>query len=128
MSEMALTAEHLIVIGRGRLIADVGVDEFVRRHSKQIVRVRSPQADELASALRGPDVTVASLEAGLLEIEGLSAQQVGECAAERQLTLHELVEQQVSLEEAFMSLTQDDVEFKSHAALDPSVEKEEIAA
>ena len=54
MSEMALTAEHLIVIGRGRLIADVGVDEFVRRHSRQIVRVRSPQADELSSGVARP--------------------------------------------------------------------------
>ena len=128
MSEMALTAEHLIVIGRGRVIADVGVDEFVRRHSKQIVRVRSPQADELAAALHGPDVLISPLEPGLLEIEGLTARQVGDCAAERQLTLHELVEQQVSLEEAFMSLTQDDVEFRSHAPVDTSVESEDLAA
>ena len=128
MSEMALTAEHLIVIGRGRLIADVGVDEFVRRHSRQIVRVRSPQADELSAALLGPEVTITALAPGLLEIEGLTAEQVGERAAEQRLTLHELVQQQVSLEEAFMELTQDDVEFRSHASVEPTVDPEELAA
>ena len=126
---MALTAEHLIVIGRGRVIADVGADEFVRRHSRQIVRVRSPQADELSAALLGPGVTITSLAPGLLEIEGLSAQQVGERAAEGRLTLHELVQQQVSLEEAFMTLTQDDVEFRSQASLDSAaVGQEDLAA
>jgi ABC-2 type transport system ATP-binding protein len=128
MSEMALTAEHLIVIGRGRVIADVGVDEFVRRHSRQIVRVRSPQSDALTAALLAPDVTVTPLSPGLLEIEGLSAEQVGERAAELRVTLHELVEQQVSLEEAFMSLTQDDVEFKSPASLDATSDEEDLAA
>jgi ABC-2 type transport system ATP-binding protein len=130
MSEMALTAEHLIVVGRGRLIADVGVDEFVRRHSRQIVRVRSPHADELSAALRGPSVTVTPLEPGLLEVEGLTAQQVGERAAERRLTLHELAPQEVSLEEAFMTLTQDDVEFRTHAPVDPTHDddSEDLAA
>jgi ABC-2 type transport system ATP-binding protein len=124
MSEMALTAEHLIVIGRGRLIADVGVDEFVRRHSRQIVRVRSPQAGELAAGLMLLGATVAPLGPGLLEVEGLTAEQVGDHAADRRYTLHELVQQQVSLEEAFMTLTQDDVEFRSH----PSGNGVELAA
>jgi ABC-2 type transport system ATP-binding protein len=129
MSEMALTAEHLIVIGRGRLIADVGVEEFVRRHSKQIVRVRTPDADELAAGIAGPDVTVIALEPGLLEIEGLTAQQVGEHAAMRAFTLHELSPQQVSLEEAFMTLTQDDVEYKAMTPLGSNdTTKEKIAA
>ena len=63
MSEMALTADHLIVIGRGRMIADMGVDEFVRRASRNVVRVRSPQADRLRELLGGPDVTIDALEA-----------------------------------------------------------------
>ena len=115
MSEMALTADHLIVIGRGRLIADTSVDEFIRRHSKNIVRVRTPQATELAAAVQGPDVTVDTLEPGLLEIIGLNAEQVGELAATRGYVLHELTPQQVTLEDAFMDITRDEVEFRSPA-------------
>ena len=115
MSEMALTADHLIVIGRGRLIADTSVDEFIRRHSKNIVRVRTPQATELAAAVQGPDVTVDTLEPGLLEIIGLNAEQVGELAATRGFVLHELTPQQVTLEDAFMDITRDEVEFRSPA-------------
>ncbi|MGH3004046.1 MAG: ABC transporter ATP-binding protein [Gaiellaceae bacterium] len=128
MSEMALTAEHLIVIGRGRLIADVGVDEFVRRHSRQIVRVRSPQASELAALVAGPDVTVDALERGLLEIEGVGAEQIGELAAKHGLALHELTPQQVSLEDAFMTLTQDEVEFRTLAPAPAPDDKEKVAA
>jgi ABC-2 type transport system ATP-binding protein len=111
MSEMALTAEHLIVIGRGRLIADLSVDEFVRRASKNLVRVRSPRADELRAAVAGPDVTVTASDDGTLEIAGLSAEQVGEQAAARGLVLHELTPVRASLEEAFMDVTRDEVEF-----------------
>ncbi len=123
MSEMSLTADHLIVIGRGRMIADTSVDEFVRRASKNIVRVRSPQATELRDVLLGPDVTVAEPEPGVLEITGLSAEQVGDAAAERGLRLHELTPQQASLEEAFMELTRDDLEFRASIA-----ESEGVAA
>jgi ABC-2 type transport system ATP-binding protein len=116
MSEMALTADHLIVVGRGRLIADTSVDEFVRRASGNVVRVRSPQAEELRDQLvAGPDVTVVVVEPGLLEVTGLSAPQIGEAAARHGVVLHELMPQQVSLEEAFMDLTRDDVEFKAIA-------------
>ncbi|HEY8703109.1 MAG TPA: ATP-binding cassette domain-containing protein [Gaiellaceae bacterium] len=114
MSEMALTADHLIVVGRGRLIADTSVDDFVRRASGNVVRVRSPQAGELRDRLVGAsDVTVTVVEPGLLEVSGLSAPQIGETAARHGLVLHELMPQQVSLEEAFMDLTRDDVEFKA---------------
>jgi ABC-2 type transport system ATP-binding protein len=114
MSEMALTAEHLIVVGRGRLIADTSVAEFVRHASGKVVRVRSPQADRLRDHLAaGADVTVASVEPGLLDVTGLTAEQIGEAAAELRIVLHELTPQQASLEEAFMDLTRDDVEFKS---------------
>jgi ABC-2 type transport system ATP-binding protein len=115
MSEMALTADHLIVIGRGRLIADMSVDEFIRRASKDVVRVRSPQASELRDLLVGPDVTVVSLASGLLEVGGLSPERIGDLAAEHGLRLHELTPQQASLEEAFMELTRDDIEY--HASL-----------
>jgi ABC-2 type transport system ATP-binding protein len=113
MSEMALTAEHLIVIGRGRLIADTSVDEFVRRASRDVVRVRSPQATELADLVAQKDVTVTAVEPGLLEIEGLQAAQIGDLAFERGIALHELTPLQASLEEAFMDLTREDVEFKA---------------
>jgi len=113
MSEMALTADHLIVIGRGRLIADTSVAEFVHGASGGVVRARSPQALRLQELVAGPDVSVASSEPGALEISGLSAQQVGETAAAHGIVLHELTPMQASLEEAFMELTREDVEFKA---------------
>jgi ABC-2 type transport system ATP-binding protein len=128
MSEMALTADHLIVIGRGRLIADASVDEFLRRHSKNLVRVRSPQATELSAAVTGPDVSVEALEPGLIEIQGLTAEQVGETAAAAGFVLHELTPQQVSLEDAFIDITQGELEYKAHASLDPTTEKENVPA
>jgi ABC-2 type transport system ATP-binding protein len=111
MSEMAQTAEHLIVIGRGQLLADTSVDEFVRGASKQSVRVRSPQLADLAERLSGPDVTIESIEPGLAEIRGLDAAQIGEIAAAHGIVLHELTPVRASLEEAFMELTRDEVEF-----------------
>jgi ABC-2 type transport system ATP-binding protein len=115
MSEMALTAEHLIVIGRGELIADMDTEEFVRRASKRAVLVRSPQAQALADLVAGPDVTVNVVTAGLIEIVGLSSEQVGEEAAANQIVLHELTPQTATLEEAFMELTHDAVEFQATA-------------
>jgi ABC-2 type transport system ATP-binding protein len=117
MSEMALTADHLIVIGRGRLIADTSVDEFVRRASGTLVRVRSPQATKLRELLLGPGVTVTSTEPQLLEIGGLTTEQIGEAAAADGIVLHELTPLQASLEDAFMELTRGDVEFKAGAVV-----------
>jgi ABC-2 type transport system ATP-binding protein len=127
MSEMALTADHLIVIGRGRLIADLSVDEFIRQHSKLVVLVRSPQATELAELLAAPDVSVEAIEPGLIEIDGLNSEQVGRKAASNGLVLYELTPQQASLEEAFMELTRDQVEYVSIPAA-PLRESEGIAA
>jgi ABC-2 type transport system ATP-binding protein len=124
MAEMALTADHLIVIGRGRLIADTSVDEFVRMASGLVVRVRSPQATQLRDLVVGPDVSVTSVAPSLLEITGLTAEQVGEAAAANGLVLHELATQQASLEEAFMELTRGDVEFRA-GEIHPA---EEVAA
>jgi ABC-2 type transport system ATP-binding protein len=126
MSEMALTADHLIVIGRGKLIADMGVDEFVRKASGTRVRVRSPQATRLRELVLGPKVSVTSDEADVIEIEGLPAEQVGEIAAQHKIVLHELTPVQASLEEAFMELTRDEVEFKTIDA--SSTGPEELAA
>src|SRR5256886_6569291 len=113
MSEMAMTAEHLIVIGRGRLIADTSVDEFIRRASKKAVRVRSPRASDLQELLADRPVAVSVLEPGLLEIDGVDAAEIGELASRHGITLHELTPQQASLEEAFMNLTRDDVEVRA---------------
>ncbi len=122
MSEMALTADHLIVIGRGRLIADMSVDEFVRKASGARVLVRSPQATRLRELVLGDGVSVISSESDALEIEGLSAARVGEIAAVNQIVLHELTPVQASLEEAFMQLTRDEVEFKSIETVEAGAE------
>jgi ABC-2 type transport system ATP-binding protein len=112
MSEMSQTADHLIVIGRGRLIADTSVTEFVRRASSNAnVRVRSPHADELREVLSRRDVAVQGIEEGLLEVSGLTGGQIGEIALEARIVISELTPRQVSLEEAFMSLTGDSVEY-----------------
>jgi ABC-2 type transport system ATP-binding protein len=116
MSEMAQTADHLIVIGRGRLIADTTVEDFVRRASSGVVRVRTPQATKLGELVLGPDVTVTTDAAGVLEITGVTAERIGELALANGIVLHELTPRQASLEEAFMELTRDELEFKAEAA------------
>jgi len=116
MSEMSLTADHLIVIGRGRVIADTSIDDFVRKASGDRVRVRTPQAARLRELVLGDGVSVISNEPELIEVEGVTSQRIGEVAAEHSIVLHELTPLQASLEEAFMELTREDVEFKSVAA------------
>ena len=116
MSEMAQTADHLIVIGRGKLIADTSVEEFVRRASGESVRVRSPQATQLRDLLLGEGVSVDGVEPGMLEVRGVSTERVGDLAAANGIVLHELTGLQASLEEAFMELTKEDVEFKGQEA------------
>ncbi|HSC72575.1 MAG TPA: ATP-binding cassette domain-containing protein [Gaiellaceae bacterium] len=113
MSEMALTADHVIVIGRGKLIADTSVDEFVRMASGSAVRVRSPQAGALSTLVAGEGVVVATPEPGVLEIRGLTAEMIGETAAANGIVLHELTRVQASLEDAFIELTRGDVEYKA---------------
>jgi ABC-2 type transport system ATP-binding protein len=113
MSEMALTAEHLIVIGRGELIADMGVEELVRGASNRSVRVRSPQATRLAELVGAAGVSVRSVEPSVIEIGGLDAEQIGLTAAANQIVLFELTPREASLEEAFMELTGDAVEFQA---------------
>jgi len=112
MSEMAQTADHLIVIGRGELIADTSVTEFIQRATVSSVRVRTPEAARLRDLTAGPDVTVSSDEAGVLTVTGMASDQVGITAAGHGITVYELVPQ-ASLEEAFLQLTQDTVEYKA---------------
>ncbi|AEW98202.1 ABC transporter ATP-binding protein [Streptantibioticus cattleyicolor] len=115
MSEMALTAEQLIVVGRGRLIADISVEEFTHQASTGSVLVRTPDAERLRAALAGPDVTVTSERPGELVVSGLGSEQIGLAAAEHRVVLHELTPQRASLEEAFMELTRDAVEYQAAA-------------
>ena len=131
MSEMALTADHLLVIGKGQLIADASVDEFVRSSSQQSVHVRTPQAAELAARCReaGADVrngntsrvaTTADTDAGtdpdVIEITGMDSDAVGTLAAAHGIVLFELTPIRASLEEAFMELTRDSVEYHATEA------------
>jgi ABC-2 type transport system ATP-binding protein len=115
MSEMALTADHLIIVGRGRLIADVSVSELTRA-GRPGVHVRSPQAGLLSKALAGPQVEVTTTGTDVLEVDGLDSETVGRIAAENSVTLFELVPRRTSLEEAFMDLTREDVEFRGNQA------------
>jgi len=120
MSEMALTADHLLVIGKGRLIADTSADEFTRSSSRQSVHVRSPQAAELAARCRQAGATVAGPDAGagpgVIEITGMDSAEVGRLAAAHGIALSELTPLRASLEEAFMELTQDSVEYQAAGA------------
>jgi len=115
MSEMAQTATRLVVIGRGRLIADTTVDEFVARASNHSVTVRTPQAARLRDLLVGPDITVTTDigQLDVLGVDGLTAEHIGTIAWQNHLPIFELTVQQASLEEAFMTLTNDSVEYRS---------------
>ena len=117
MSEMAITADHLIVIGRGRLIRDEGVNDFVASSSQHSVRVRSPQIDDLAVHLRTAGATVNTLTEAALEVRGVDSAAIGEMAAANGIILHELTPQKASLEEAFMELTGDSVEYHASGAV-----------
>ena len=111
MSEMAQTADHLIVVGRGRLVADEPVDTFISRASRRNVVVRTPDADRLRDLLTAEGAVVTSQDGPMLDVIGMDAVQIGEIAAAQHVTLHELTPQRASLEEAFMELTADDVEY-----------------
>lgn len=113
MSEMALTADHLVVIGQGRLLADTSMADFIAENSRSYVRIRTPQRERLLDVLHGEGVT--AVEAGeVLEVDGDKAEAVGELAARHQIVLYELSPQRASLEEAFMQLTAESVEYHAH--------------
>ena len=115
MSELALTAEHVIVVGNGRLIADVDVAELLAGAPANAVRVRSPEASQLRHLLAGPGISVTEIEAGVLVVRGLDPAQIGAVARGHHLAIHELALEQASLEEAFMELTAGAVEY--HATI-----------
>jgi ABC-2 type transport system ATP-binding protein len=113
MSEMALTADHLIVVGRGHLIADAATSEVIRMSSGSHVRVRSPQLEALADLITANGGVVTAAPDSALSVTGLTTEAIGDLAAAHGLVLHELMLAQASLEEAFMELTEDSVDFRA---------------
>jgi ABC-2 type transport system ATP-binding protein len=114
LSEMALMADQLVVIGRGRLIASGPVDDFVKSSTRNAVVVRSPQAADLADVLRREGATVEPLEPGAVSVVGLDAARVGDLAFDAGLRLHELSNRVATLEEAFLEATQGAEEYQAH--------------
>jgi ABC-2 type transport system ATP-binding protein len=110
MSEMALTAEHLIVIGRGKLLADTSTTEFINQNSTGSVRVRTPQTEAMLDALAKAGTKGTEID-GFIQVDGMTTDAIGDLAAANQLTVHELFAQRSSLEEAFMEMTRDSVEY-----------------
>ena len=113
MSEMALTADRLIIVGRGRLITQTTVEDLLRGGPGNHVRVRSPQSDTLAALLQARGVTVVRQPDGALQLTGADPQVVGELARANGVTLQELSTQHVSLEERYMELTGDSVDYRT---------------
>ncbi len=120
MAEMALTADRLVVIGRGRLIADTTVEEFVRSASGRQVLVRSADQHRLQGGLVRAGARVTEEPDGTLLVDGLESPRVGSVAAELQVVLHELTPQQASLEQAFMRLTADSVDYHAQTGSGPA--------
>ncbi|MCU1552156.1 MAG: multidrug transporter ATP-binding protein [Glaciihabitans sp.] len=113
MSEMAQTADHIIVLGRGRVIANASVHDILAQATGGSVRVRTPNASALRQLLELPDVAVTSTQDDLLQVTGIAAPRIGELAAARGIILHELTPVVSSLEDAYLELTQDDVEYRT---------------
>ncbi|KUN85621.1 ABC transporter ATP-binding protein [Streptomyces griseoruber] len=116
MSETALIADHLVIIGRGRLLADTTVEDFTREAGGGGVKVASTEAVRLRALLAGPDVTLTSSSTEELLVSGRDAREIGAIAAQHGVPLYELTPQSVSLEAAFMELTRDVVEYQSAPA------------
>ncbi len=121
MSEMELTADHLIVIGRGKLIADMSMKAFIDTNSEREVLVRSPQAETLRGLL-ATAVEVRTEKDGALVVTGLEAAEIGALAAAGGVELHELSPRQASLEQAFMDLTRDAVEYQAETKTETMTE------
>jgi ABC-2 type transport system ATP-binding protein len=107
---MALTAEHLIVVGRGRLIADISVNDLIARSARGI-RVRTPRVNDLVPLLAGHGVKISSTTGDVIEVQGRSTEEIAHRALARGIPLFELTPQQASLEEAYMEITEDSVEY-----------------
>lgn len=114
MSEMALTADHIIVVGRGKVLADAPVADIVARAAGTTVRVCSPQATQIVDLLTGKAISITSTAPQWVEVTGSTAKAIGEAAAAAaHLVLHELTPVTGSLEDAYMALTQDSVAYHS---------------
>jgi ABC-2 type transport system ATP-binding protein len=113
MAEMALTADQVIVIGKGRLLAEASVDELIQGSSGNFVRVRSEQAGKLASMFIAAGGFTHAEDDGALAVTGISAAAIGDLAAAQGIALHELSPQEASLEEAYIELTHDSVEYRA---------------
>ncbi|WP_433677307.1 ABC transporter ATP-binding protein [Microbacterium gorillae] len=113
MSEMALTADHLIVLGRGRVLADASVAQLVAAWTKEDVAVETPHPDALASALASDSVAVQRTGTNALAVSGAPASWIGDRAAAAGIAIHQLTTRTGSLEEAYMALTGDAVEYKT---------------
>lgn len=113
MSEMALTADHLLVIGRGRIITAGPIEEIIATATRASVRVLTPRSGELAEVLTARGATVSTVAPGQLEVAELTSAEIGDLAAEHGLPLHELTPLSASLEDAYLSLTRDEVEYRS---------------
>jgi ABC-2 type transport system ATP-binding protein len=113
MSEMEETADHVLVIGRGRLIADMAIEEFIQHASTNHLRVASPRAAELAGFLKDAGAGIKESPDGALVVTGIEASAVGDIAAARGIALHELSPRRASLEAAFMELTRESVEYQA---------------
>jgi len=111
MSEMAMTADHLIVIGRGQLLADLPTDELIARNARHDVLLRSPRAAELAGLLTAQGATVKPQDDGSLAVTGLDAPAIGDEAAKAGIALHALIPRQASLEDAYLDLTSASVDY-----------------
>jgi ABC-2 type transport system ATP-binding protein len=116
MSEMALTANEVVIIGRGRLIAQIPIDELLAQSSQRYVRVRSPGIGQLKALLEQKGATAALEDDGSLSVQGLDEVAIGEFAATIPVVLHELTPKSASLEEAFMELTEESVEYHGSPA------------
>jgi len=121
MSEMALTADHLIVIGRGKIIADAPIAEIITGKGQARTRVRTDQPERLMQLLAGTGVSVEVHERELLEVSGLDPRGIARTALDNQVMVYELTPLQASLEEAYMELTKDEVEYHSHITAGTSV-------
>ncbi len=113
MSEMALTADHLVVIGQGRLLANVSMNDFIDQNSHGFVRIRTPQPEALADALTGAGLVVQPTGDGAFEVRDGDPAVIGDLARDRGIALHELSPQRASLEEAFLQMTADSVEYRT---------------
>jgi ABC-2 type transport system ATP-binding protein len=125
MSEMAQTADRLIIIGRGKLLADTTTTELIESHSRQDVLIRSPRADELSGLLTAKGATVTPQEDGAVVVTGMDAAAAGDLAAAHGIALHALVPRQPSLEDVYLEITGESVEYRGETS---EQEKEGVPA